>query len=97
MKRTMNPGAELDFVFDWNAAAPIGPWLATGETISSYTATCDSPLVKLSDSESSSDVTVWVRMPSDAQIGAVGYINCAIVTSAGRKDSRRIEVECART
>lgn len=90
--RGMNRGATLDWSFGWADPPPKGPWLETGETIASYTVTVEGPLTKNSDSQADGLVTAWVTCAADASVGAVGAITCAIVTSAGRADSRRREI-----
>lgn len=90
--RGMNRGANLDWTFGWRDPPPKGPWLQMGETITARTVTVEPPLVLESHSEADGLVTVWVSLPSDATVGAIGAINCAIVTSAGREDSRRREI-----
>jgi hypothetical protein len=91
--KTIRPGAELDFVVDWNAPpSEKGPWLAAGETITLHNVTLEGPLSKLSDDEADGEVTVWVRCDPAAQIGEWAWVRVAIVTSAGRKDSRSIKL-----
>jgi hypothetical protein len=84
------PGAEKDWLLDWADAS--NSYLAVGETISSYTATVAGGIEKISDSRTDAKITTWVRCPATLAIGARASIIVAIVTSAGRKDSRRIEL-----
>ena len=85
---TKDPEAVLDYAFDWNDAT--NPWLATGETISSYTVTAQTGLTKDSDSEASGVVTVWL---SGGTAGTTYRVECKIVTSAGRTDERTIWIK----
>lgn len=95
LTKTIRPAAELDFVFDWGGPAP-GPWLATGESIASSSCAVEGVAVKLSDATAGGAVTAWVRCNADAPAGAQVSIRCSIVTSAGRKDSRRIDLVVTR-
>ena len=79
-----DPQAVLDFAFNWAS------WLATGETISTYTVTAQTGLTKDSDSESSGVVTVWV---SGGTAGTWYTLACKIVTSAGRTDERTMRIQ----
>jgi hypothetical protein len=90
-----DPDAVLDFAFDWkpktngvtNAASD---WLATGETISSYTVTVSSGITKASDSQASGIVTVWL---SGGTAGTWYTVACKIVTSAARTDERTMQIQ----
>ena len=82
-----DPNAVLDWAFDWNDST--SPWLATGETISSYTVTVDTGITKDSDSQSSGKVTVWL---SGGTEGTTYDVACKIVTSASRTDERTIKI-----
>ena len=84
------PGAEKDWLLDW--ANPGSSYLQDGETIVSYTATVAGGLEKISDTLNGSKVVVWVRCPTTLTIGARCSISIAIVTSEGRRDSRRIDL-----
>ncbi len=78
-----DPEAVLDYAFDWSE------WLATGETISSYTITVETGLTNDSDSESSGIVTVWL---SGGTADNEYDVACRIVTNAGRTDERTITI-----
>lgn len=95
--KQIRPGSELDYVVDW-AAAPQegGPWLAAGETIASYDLTVEGPFDEISDSRAGGAVTAWVRCQPAAAVGAQGRVIVSIVTSAGRRDSRAIELRVVR-
>lgn len=77
---TKDPNDVLDFTFDW-----ADSWLATGETISSYTVTADTGLTIDSDSQASGVITYWVSGGTANQRYSVA---CKIITSAGRTAER---------
>lgn len=87
--------ADVDYVIFDFASLTNGTgrsdWLASGETISSYTATVDSGLTKDSDEtvNTATGVRVWY---SGGTAGTSYTITCAITTSDGREASRSIEV-----
>lgn len=92
---TKDPEAVLDYTFDWKplthgVAAATSDWLATGETISSYTVTAQTGLTKDSDSQADGVVTVWL---SGGTAGINYKVACKIVTSAGRTDERSIWIK----
>ena len=87
---TKDSDAVLDYAFDWNDTTD--PWLATGETISSYTVTVETGLTKDSDSHASGVVTVWL---SGGTVGTTYRVECEITTSAGRKDERSMWIKVA--
>ena len=62
------------YTFDWSS------FLATGETISSRTTTVDANLTKLSDSATTTTVSVKV---SGGTNGTQSLVTCQVVTSAG--------------
>lgn len=84
------PGAVLDFVFPW------GEYLQEGETIESFTVTRAGGLTQPADRpepakvEADKSILVWLQAPT--QIGTVCWADCAILTSAGRHDKRRLEL-----
>jgi len=82
-----DPDARLDYGFDWDAAAPIGPWLADGETI--LTSTWDVPAGLTLDAESNDDTQtiVWI---TGGTAGNSYTLTNRITTSAGRTDDRSI-------
>jgi hypothetical protein len=77
--------AVLDYVYDWSS------WLATGETISSYTITTPTGITKASDSQATGKVTIWL---SGGTAGTEYSVECKIVTSAGRTDERTMLIYC---
>lgn len=83
-----DPEAVLDYTFDWNDATD--PWLATGETISSYTVTVPTGITKDSDSQADGVVTYWL---SGGTAGTNYRVECKIVTSAGRTDERSMWIK----
>jgi len=85
---TKDPSAVLDWAFDWNDTSK--PWLATGESISSYTITADTGITVETDSEASGKVTVWL---SGGTAGINYKVACKITTSAGRTDERTIWIK----
>lgn len=85
-----DPDAVLDFAFDWNNASK-GPWLQTGETISSHTITVETGLTKDSNSELDGIVTVWL---SGGTAGEQYIVACKVTTSLGRTDERSVLINC---
>ena len=79
-----DPNAVLDYTFDWS------DWLPTGDTISSYTVTVATGLTKVSDSSTTTAVTVWL---SGGTVGAWYAVQCRIVTVGGRTDDRTAQIK----
>jgi aconitase A len=84
------PAAVLDYKFDWRARTNgngKSDWLASGETIASYTIAPEAGITVDSDSLSNSNtsVTVWL---SGGTLDGEYEVSCSIVTSAGRRDKR---------
>ena len=73
-----DPDAVTDYTFDWSS------WLASGETISSYTVTVDGVTLD-SDSQTTTAVTAWL---SAGTAGTLATVACKIVTSVSRTDER---------
>lgn len=91
-----DPAAVLDYVFDFRPLAHARPgavsdYLETGETITDHEVTATSGLTVDSTSEDDGAVTVWL---SGGTVHQTYTVDCTIVTSAGRTDSRSIEIEC---
>ena len=87
-----DPAAVLDYTFDWAAltnGTGKSDWLASGETISSYTVTADAGITKNSDTNTSTTVTVWL---SGGTIATRYKIVCQIVTNFSRTDERTITI-----
>lgn len=81
--------ATLDFAFDWS------DWLATSETISSYTITVPTGITletvaPHAQSESAGVVTFWL---SGGTANTWYKVACKIVTNAGRTDERTMDVK----
>lgn len=92
---TKDSDAVLDYAFDWKplthgVSGATSDWLATGETISSYTVTAETGLTKDSDSQADGVVTVWL---SGGTAGINYKVACLIATSAGRTDERTIWIK----
>ena len=92
---TKDPGAVLDYKFDWKALANgsgLSNWLGSAEVISSHTVTVDGGITKDSDSitDTSTSVTVWL---SGGAAGQSYKATCRIVTSQGRTDERTIIIK----
>lgn len=89
------PGAILDFVFPWGEDQGEGIYLEDDETIASLTVARSAGLTQPSGkpepatAEESKSVLVWNEFPT--QIGQRCWCDCTIVTSAGRRDTRRYD------
>ena len=81
-----DPGAVLDYSFDWS------DWLDSGssEAISDYTLEADTGITLGSDAEASGVVTVWI---SGGTAGTTYALRCEIVTDAGRTDERTMIIK----
>jgi hypothetical protein len=84
-----DPESVLDYVFDWSS------WLASGETISSFTITVPTGLTEgtgaTASSQAAGKVTIWLSSGTD---GTEYAVECKIVTSSGRTDERTIWIHC---
>ena len=90
-----DPDAVLDYRWDWKALTNgTGPsdWLASGETISSFTIAAVTGITKDSDSATDTDtsVTAWYSGGTALQDYSV---TCQIVTSDNRTDERSITIK----
>ena len=86
-----DPDAVIDYVFDWNGPAPKGPWLSTGDSVSSHTITVQSGLTLDSSEEYEDDaIRVWL---SGGTAGEEYTVACRVVTAQGRTDERTITVK----
>lgn len=74
-----DPEAVVDFAFDWST------WLASGDTIDTFTVTVPSGITLDSSSEASGVVTAWI---SGGTAGTTYIVECKIVTTQGRTDER---------
>lgn len=86
-----DPSAVLDYTIDWNASgANGGPWLQTGETITSASVwTIPTGITKTSQTDTTTMSTVWL---SGGTAGTAYTITCKITTSSGRTDERSFVV-----
>ncbi len=82
-----DPEAVLDYAFDW---VGLG-WLESGESISNYTVTVPTGLVKDSDSEAGGTVVFWL---SGGTTGISYTVTCKITTSMGRTERRSMLIRC---
>ena len=87
-----DPGATLDFAFNWNPTT--SPWLATGETIASYTITPQTGITletvaPHAHSQTAGKVTYWL---SGGTNESTYEVSCLIVTSASRTDKRTMKI-----
>ena len=91
-----DPAAVLEYKWDWKAStngSGKSDWLAAAETIASHTITADTGITVDSSAETDTDtsVTVWL---SGGTHEADYTVRCAIVTDAGRKDTRKMVFKC---
>ena len=80
------PGAEIDYEFDWS------DWLATGETIDSYTVTAETGLTVLSDAViDSTKVRIIFRVDGDK--GEKLDLACQITTTpSGLRPKKAVQI-----
>ena len=85
-----DPDSVLDYVLDWNGGAP-GPWLSTGDTISTSAWTLSSTGIDGStDSNTTTTTTIWVS----GGTGNGDYdLTNRIVTANGRTVDRTIRIK----
>lgn len=88
---TLRAGSRLDYEFDWAGEFP-GPWLSSGETISSVTLSSFGPVDVSLRGQQGGKVQVWASAHDDASPGMYCAAICSITTSLGRTDSRRFEL-----
>ena len=91
-----DPDAVLDYKFDWKAltnGTGTSDWLATAETISTFTIDADTGITVVSSAKSDSDtsVTVWL---SGGTAGTDYAVRCEIVTNQSRTDERTMTIKC---
>lgn len=86
-----DPNAILDYNVDWGSGAAPGPWLASGETISTSSWTIPSDLTLVTATKTDNQATAWI---SGGTAGVVYRITNRIVTSATRQDDRSITLVC---
>jgi hypothetical protein len=95
-----DPGSTLDFAFDWKGltngtTGATTDWLASGETISSYTLTVPTGITletaaPHAQSESGGKITYWL---SGGTANTWYTVVCKIVTSAARTDERTMQIQ----
>ena len=78
-----DPDAVLDYKWDWSS------WMATGDTITSYTVTPSTGLTLDSDVNDTTSVTAWL---SGGTADQTYTVLCQIVTADGRTDERTITI-----
>ena len=89
-----DPDAVLDYKFDWKALTNgngDSDWLASGETISTFTVAVDTGITKDSaaKADTNTSIVIWLSGGTDE----VDYeVACEIVTSASRTDERTARV-----
>jgi len=81
-----DPQAVLDFNWDWSA------WLGEGEAITDKTVTPDAGLTVNSSSINGGVVAAWL---AGGVAGITYTVACTISTSAGRTETRRIQIVVA--
>ena len=89
-----DPDAVLDYKFDWQAltnGSGDSDWLASSETIDTYTIEADTGITVDSDSKTDADtsITVWL---SGGTVETSYDIRCEIVTTDNRTDERTITI-----
>jgi hypothetical protein len=78
-----DPQAVLDFNWDWSA------WLGEGETITDKSVTPDAGLTVNSSNINGAVVAAWL---AGGVAGTTYTVACTISTSAGRTETRRIQI-----
>jgi hypothetical protein len=86
-----DPDSIIDYGCDWGDAA-VGPWLATGETITTSTWIVPAGLVSVSESNTTTATAIFL---SGGVIGTTYTLTNRIVTSAGRTEDRSMLIACA--
>lgn len=79
-----DPNATLDFGFNWSE------WLEGNESIYSYVITAASGITKVSDTNTTGSVIVWL---SSGSPGVRYSIACRITTTGSRVDERTIKID----
>lgn len=80
---TKDPGASLDYSFDW------GAWLVDGDTITSAQVTVPDGITLDGTTNTASTVTAWL---SGGTAGESYMATCRITTAEGRTDERSIRI-----
>lgn len=85
-----DPDAVLNYTLDWNGASP-GPWLSTGDTISTSTWTLSSTGIT-QDSETETTTTTTITV-SGGTAGEDYELTNRIVTVGGLATDRTIRIK----
>lgn len=83
---TKDPNAVLDYVLNWSK------WLASGDTISSVTATPDTGITVDDTDFDATTTTLWL---SGGTAGSKYNIRVHVVTANGRQDDRTVQITVA--
>lgn len=90
-QRNKDPQERLDFGFDWNAPAPVGPWLTTGDTVAtstwSVTVAPDNTLTIDNDDKTTTVTRAWVV---GGTLGQEYTLTNHVTTAQGRQAERSI-------
>jgi hypothetical protein len=85
-----DPDAVLDYEVDWaGPAAEDGPWLQTGETISTSIWVVPTGIVQNSASSTTTTATIWL---SGGTAGTTYEVTNRVVTNQGRTNDHTIRV-----
>lgn len=88
---TKAPADVLDFTYDWNGSATAGgPWMATGDTISTSTWSAPAGITIASDTETTTTSTVWL---SGGTAGSSYDVVNTITTAGGRTKTLTLRVK----
>ena len=85
-----DPDSIIDYGLDWNSTT-YGPWLATGETITTSTWIVPTGLTSVSESNNTTATAIFL---SGGTIGETYTLTNRIVTSAGRTEDRSMIINC---
>ena len=78
-----DPDAVLDYTLDWSS------WLADGETISTSSWTVEAGITEDSDTNTSTNATIWLSGGTD---GSSYIVTNRITTSESRTDDRSVKI-----
>lgn len=91
MIKEIAPGDTLSYEFDWRGPSP-GPWLVTGQTITSYTVTAAGGLTVGASQLVGDKVQVMVSAAADIALGARCAILCTITASNGEVKTDEMQI-----
>lgn len=83
-----DPNAVLNYMVDW-ADEEKGPWLATGEEISTSTWIVPAGITKTDESDTTTTATIWL---SGGTVGESYLLTNRITTNQGRIDDRSFRI-----